>query len=182
MTTTYIALLRGINVGGKKKMPMADLRQLLEKSGYVNIRTYIQSGNILFEIAEQAYISQLESHLAKIIEDHFGFAVPVMVKSFTHWQEVVFRNPFLQKEDTMDHLYLTWLKAAPSSDVLQAADPDKYLPDRFYIQGDAVYVYCAGKYHESKLSNAFFEKQLDVTATTRNWKTVVKLQDMALGN
>ena len=176
--TNYIAILRGINVGGRRKILMANLRKLFQGSGFDDIQTYIQSGNVLFTaVEEDAY--KLSLSIEDQIRSKYGFEVPVIIRTVNEIEQAVSNNPFLKKDIEIERLYLTFLKETPTAEKLTAIKSFDYTPDTFEIIGKDVFGFCAGKYSETKYSNQFFEKQLSVQATTRNWKTVLKLLEMA---
>ena len=175
---TLIALLRGINVGGKRKILMGDLRTLLSKNGYSEIRTYIQSGNILLESDPEKEVEKIGIHIQGLIEKTYGFIVPIVVLPAENLKKAYVENPFeIPASDTVS-LHLTILQSVPDPALVKAiADVDAGA-DRFIIKKQFVYLRCEGKYHKSKLTNNFFEKKLAVPATTRNWRTVEKLIEM----
>ena len=171
-----IAILRGINVGGRRRILMADLKLLLKNLGFQNLKTYIQSGNVLFDTNESLTNIEIADRMEKAILDKYGFVVPVVVIDAKNLEELVENNPFYkQKEVDITRLHLTFLKEKPSQDNYLKATSYSFEPDKFVIQDKAVFIFCAGKYHQSKLTNTFFEKKLQVAASTRNWKTVLKL-------
>lgn len=174
----YIALLRGINVGGHKKILMADLKQLLKKYGFKNITTYIQSGNIIFETAitnKQEIIALIEN----AIQQKYGFEVPVILKTVEEYKQAVANNPFYKNNEDINTLHLTFLSTLPSNEDKKLTNSYNFAPDKFIILNDYIYLYIAGKYHETKLSNKFFETKLKLQTTTRNWKTVLKLLELS---
>jgi len=180
--TQYIAILRGINVGGKRKIRMADLKELFAGMGFKEISTYIQSGNVLFSSAKAEDTTALGDKLEQAIAKSFGFDVPVIVRTVKELQQAVANNPFYSSPDSdIERLHLTFLKTAPEATQLDVINQINHSPDQFNIIGNHAFVYCSGRYSESKLTNAFFEKKLKVPATTRNWKTVLKLLDLARG-
>lgn len=170
-----IAILRGINVGGKRKILMADLKSLCEKLNWENVKTYIQSGNVIFN--SDSANAELEDELEKAIAESFGFQVPVIVRTVQELQSAIDQNPFISQE--INQLHLTFLKQKPSDDALLKISGYNYEPDQFKIEDKEVFIFCSGKYHKSKLSNNFFEKKLNTGATTRNWKTVLKLLELS---
>ncbi len=183
----YIAILRGINVGSGRKVPMADLKKLCESLGLKNVQTYIQSGNLVFELAQPEPIAELEVRLQKAYSETFGFEIPVLIRTAEEWAESIARNPFLKEENTdIDRLHLTCLKELPSPELLEKIRTFQYLParqahgepDRDEIIGREVFVYCANGYGKTKFTNSFFESKLKTLATTRNWRTVMKLNEM----
>jgi uncharacterized protein (DUF1697 family) len=172
-----IGILRGINVGGKRKILMSDLKLLCEELGLINITTYIQSGNLIFN-SEKSNL-ELENELEKAIAEKYGFDVLVIVLSKEELDNSIRNNPFTNKEVDIQQLHLTFLKEKPSKENIEIALKFNYEPDKFIINNKDIYVFCNGKYHESKLSNNFFEKHLKVGATTRNWKTILQLSELS---
>ncbi len=173
--TRYVAILRGINVGGKRKILMADLRQLFRDLKFEDITTYIQSGNVGFSLKNDKTISALEEKIEMAILKKFEFEVPVVVRTSKDIKETILLNPYLKENIEIERLHLTFLKELPTSENLALANSFDFSPDRFKIIGQLAFAYCHGKFHESKLSGTFFESKLKVKATTRNWKTVLKL-------
>lgn len=171
-----IAILRGINVGGKRKILMADLKSMCEKLGLKNVKTYIQSGNLIFNSDRQN--SELENDLEKAITEKFGFDVPVVVRTEKQLEVSIKNNPFFDQDTDIKQLHLTFLKEKPNKENVDKTLTYNYEPDEFQINDKDIFIFCSGKYHESKLTNNFFEKQLKVGATTRNWKTVMKLSEL----
>ncbi|OKL50307.1 DUF1697 domain-containing protein [Boudabousia marimammalium] len=177
MTETKIAILRGINLGATRKILMQDLRSLCEGLGWTEVRTYIQSGNIIFTSHDE--LSDLEDTLEQAILEKYGFEVPVIVRDAAEFTESCSRNPLLELTDDHGHLYLTTLKTEPDqeniAEVLAADTGD----DRLAIAGRYIFVYAKGSYHQTKLTNTFFERKLKVACTTRNWKTTLKLIELS---
>ncbi len=171
-----IAILRGINVGGKRKILMADLKSMCEKLGLKNVTTYIQSGNLIFNSDKPN--SELENDLEKAITKKYGFDVPVIVRKDKELENSIDNNPFFDKVADIKQLHLTFLKEKPKKENIEKVLTFNYEPDKFKIEDKDVFIFCTGKYHESKLTNNFFEKQLKVDTTTRNWKTVLKLNEL----
>ena len=177
----YVVLLRGINVGTGRKVPMTDLKKLCESLGLKNVQTYIQSGNLVFELAQLEPISTLETRLQKVFSEAFGFEIPVLIRTSEEWADSIAKNPFLNEENVdIDRLHLTCLKEMPSPELLEKIKTFQYLPDRYEIVGRDVFIFCAAGYGTSKLVNSFFESKLKTQATTRNWKTVMKLNEMII--
>ncbi len=175
----FIAILRGINVGTGRKVPMADLRKLCESLGLQQVQTYIQSGNLVFELSSPELIPELEARLQKAFSEAFGFVIPVLIRTSEEWTNLIAQNPFLKEENVdIERLHLTCLKELPSPELLEKIKTFQYLPDRYEIIGRDVFIFCAAGYGTSKLVNSFFESKLKTSATTRNWKTVMKLNEM----
>ncbi|MDO6436779.1 DUF1697 domain-containing protein [Cyclobacterium sp. 1_MG-2023] len=175
-----IAILRGINVGGKRKILMVDLKSLFEEIGYSEISTYIQSGNVIFTSADKADEKEMANRIEKAIEEKFGFEVPVIVRTAKDLQKTLSNNPYY-KDGEMDisPLHITFLAQNPTSENLDKIKTFDFPPDKYTIEGKDVFIYCEGKYHQSKLTNNFFENKLKVKATTRNLKTVKKLCELS---
>jgi len=172
----YISILRGINVGGNRKILMKDLKSLYEGLGFAEVETYIQSGNVVFESEQN---TDLEEKIQQSIAKTFGFDVPVIIRTADEWAKSIVNNPFWKEKDAdTDRLHLTCLKEVPSPELIEKIKMFQYLPDRCEIIGKDVFIFCAAGYGTSKLTNPFFESKLKVQATTRNWKTVMKLHEM----
>jgi uncharacterized protein (DUF1697 family) len=175
----YISILRGINVGGNRKILMKDLKSLIESLGFLNVETYIQSGNVIFESDQKCSNAKLEEKIQQAIAESFGFDIPVFVRSAEEWTESIANNPFWkEKNGDIDRLHLTCLKEVPSPELLEKIKLFQYLPDRYEVIGKDVFIFCAAGYGSSKLTNPFFESKLKTSATTRNWKTVMKLHEL----
>ena len=173
---TYIALLRGINVGGQKKVLMAELRKLLSDSGLKEVETYIQSGNVIFKSPEED-IQKLELEIHEAIKIHFGFEVPILVKTPEDLQHVFDNCPFSEEKKT--NSYFTLLYTVPDKDLMDDVAKISYPNEAFFITNDCIYFYCSTGYGKAKYNNNFFERKLKTTATARNYKTMVKLIAMS---
>lgn len=174
-STRLIAVLRGINVGGHRKIKMAELRDRLTARGLRNIQTYIQSGNLVFDSATQP--SDLELQLHDWILEDFGHQVPTLVRTAKYLQKVVSNNPFAELD--LSKLCVTLLSSKPRKKDLTAIESLDFGDDQFVVQGDVVYLHCPNGYARTKLTNGFFETRLNVSATSRNWKTVNRLIQMS---
>lgn len=168
----YISILRGINVGGKRKILMKDLKALFEQLECSNVETYIQSGNVIFD-SKQTNHKKLEDKIELAITLAYGFDVPVMVRSAEAWHAIYKNNPY-SKED-INKLHIVFLNGGPSEEQSTSIDAIKYLPDLFSINSSHIYLCCNGNYRDTKLTNKLFEKKLGIKATTRNWKTFLAL-------
>jgi uncharacterized protein (DUF1697 family) len=177
---TYISILRGINVSGQKKIEMAGLKDLYEQLSFKDVSTYIQSGNIVFK-SDERRTDQLVEQLEQAISKKYKFHVPVIIRSLEELNTVIASNPFT-KDNSIDieKLHVTFLREAPEKTRLESIQTTAYSPDRFIAGAEEIFVYCPGGYGNTKLNNNFFENKLKVTATTRNWKTVNKLAEMAV--
>jgi uncharacterized protein (DUF1697 family) len=174
---TYIALLRGINVGGYKKVPMAELRELLTKTGLKNVKTYIQSGNVIFQSSKED-IRTLETEIKKAILDHFGFDVSVLVRTRTQLNTIFDNCPF--PEEKKVNSYFAMLSKIPNKDLVKEAYEKIYENEEYVILNDCLYFYCANGYGNAKFNMNHFERKLEIAATSRNYKTMVKLLALSI--
>lgn len=204
MAKKQVALLRGINVAGKNKIKMFELRAALENAGLLNVQTYLQSGNIIFESEVVPKVATkneantnangngkadvLQTRLAEKIRDcircRFDLEVPVLVVSGSDFQRIKDHNPFLTEENSQseiqpEYLHVTFFEQKPSATkITEMQLPQESGADRFVISSKEVFLYCPGGYGKTKLNNSFFERKLSVQCTTRNWKTVNALCKM----
>ena len=156
---------------------MTDLKSLFEGLGFRNVRTYIQSGNVIFESNEEKNLNYI---VQQKISENYNFQVPVVIRSVHEMESVLNNNPFLRETDIDESkLHVTFLEVPPLKEHIKRTEAFNYEPDRFIISGKEVYLYCPNGYGRTKLNNTFFENKLKVTATTRNWNTVKKLSEMA---
>ncbi|MBO0330556.1 DUF1697 domain-containing protein [Muricauda sp. CAU 1631] len=177
MENTYIALLRGINVSGQKKIKMADLRLVLKENGLKNVKTYIQSGNIIFD-SDLVDRNKLEEIMSSSILEHFGFHVPALILQKGDVEQILKANAFLSEAEE-DKLYYVLLKNVPKEELVEQFNQLQVETERFWITDTCVYLFCKNGYGRAKLNNNFVEKKLKVEATTRNHKTMLKLLEMA---
>jgi uncharacterized protein (DUF1697 family) len=174
---TYIALLRGINVSGHKKIKMPELKAMFETLSFTNVRTYIQSGNVVFESNSA---EDLESKISAKIQEQFGFEVSVICRTSEEMEQVIARNPFATMVGfEPEKLYVTFLQQAPSEEKLEALSALSFGSEKYSVSGQEIYVYCFNGYGNTKLDNALFERKLKVIASSRNWRTVNKLIEMS---
>ncbi len=173
---TFISILRGINVGGNRIVPMKELKSLYEDMGFKDVITYIQSGNVIFEANK---VSKLPDKIETKIKEKFQLEVPVIIRSVEEMRAAIAANPFIeQKGIDITKLHITFLEDIPKKTELENIKKYDYPPDKFIIINMEVYLYCPNGYGTSKLTNNFFENKLKVKATTRNWKTVNKLVEL----
>lgn len=168
----YIVLLRGINVSGKNKLPMAELRNLLNDLGFKNVQTYIQSGNIILES------EKLKSEICKIIEngilDKFGYDVPVIIRTIPEWEKVIESYHFSTKNEKI--VAFSFLNKVPEETIIEIKNIGE---DKYKVDNDVVYLNCPSGFGKTKLTNNTIEKKLKVIATTRNLRTTLKLLELA---
>lgn len=172
---TYIALLRGINVSGQKKIPMAELRQLMDDSGYKNVKTYIQTGNIIFRTEDS--VSESTKKIADAIKAHFNFDVPVFVIEPSHIQQVLDECPFEDAKKVKS--YFSLLYATPDETIASELNELSYPNEEFLVTDKCIYFFSAIGYGRTKFNNNFFERKLKVTATARNYNTMMKLLSLS---
>lgn len=175
-----VALLRGINVGGKNKLPMADLTRIFDAVGCAAVRTYIQSGNVVFEAPEEG-LADLAGAISARISADFGLAVPVVMRTADDLAVVASTNPFLQASVDIEALHVGFLSGSPSGDRLSSLDPGRSHPDAFAVLGREIFLNCPDGLARTKLTNDYFDRKLGVVSTLRNWRTVLKLLEMASG-
>jgi len=168
----YVGLLRGINVGGKNPVPMADLRALIESLGFSDVRTLIQSGNVTFWAPSPVRPATIEAALA----DRFGFYIPVVLRTVPALARVLGANPFPATEPT--RLHVGFMATAPPARVVDGLDASVHLPEEFAIRGCDVYLHLPGGMGRAKLP-AYLDRQLGIPTTIRNWNTVTKLAEVA---
>jgi len=176
---TYISLLRGINVSGQKKIKMEELKRSYESLGFTGVRTYIQSGNVIFN-TPQSDTLQLSKKIEEEIKDEFGFQVTVLLRSPDDLNKIISGNPFLKNENIdVSKLHVTFLQSVPAKHVLSSMKKVESGADKFYISDREIYIYCPNRYGRTKLTNTYFEKVLSIAATTRNWNSVNNLSELA---
>lgn len=175
---TYIAILRGINVSGKNKIRMADLKEKLAALDFQNIRTYIQSGNVVFEYQQSAQ-GELKQQIEDEIFRAYGIRVPVIVLTVPELSDIVSNNPFIPGNAERDKLHVTFLSEKPEQEYLDKLGQHAGSADELIVRDKTIYLYCPNGYGRTKLTNTFFEQKLKITATTRNWKTSNKLIELA---
>src|SRR6266571_1470483 len=174
----YIAMLRGINVGGRKTIKMEHLRALCSSLGFRNVETYVQSGNIVFQTSIENPAA-LSKRIGETILHSFGFDAPVIVRTSKEMRNVIANNPFL-KEKGIDSskLHFTFLSETAQKGSVKKLESLATSQDRFHLAAREIYLHCPSGYGRTKLSNNAIEKALLVKATTRNWKTTNTLFEM----
>jgi len=167
-----IALLRGVNVGGNKKVPMARLRELMEELGYSDVQTYVQSGNVVFSGRQRS-----EKHLESALEQTFGFPVPVVLRTRDELAKVVRANPF-GRVATDPSKYVVVFCAEKAKVALEAAD---FAPEQFAVEGTEIYLWLPAGMAGSELAKLLAAKPIGTKSTARNWRTVETLLVLADG-
>ncbi|GAA0711784.1 DUF1697 domain-containing protein [Aquimarina litoralis] len=178
---TYVALLRGINVGGHNKIKMVDLKVALLSAGFESVTTYIQSGNIVFKAGSED-IKELQEKIKKVIQKNFGLEISVVVLTQETLQKVLAKNPFEERfskdETELKKLYFMIFCNAPNENAIIELNKLSVVPEEFIITPDVIYLYAANGYGKTKLHNNFFEKKLGNKSTARNLKTLSKLLEI----
>ena len=175
----FIALLRGINVGGKKAIKMDPLRACFDQLGFTKVKTHLQSGNVVFECAN-ASSTPLRQKIEQAVLGEFGFAVPILLRTSKRFAEIVAGNPFLEQPEIDDSkLHVTFLSDNPPQNAPALLRPLANTSEQLCIIGKEIYLYCPDGYGNTRLSNTAIEKKLSVCATTRNWNTVNTLYSMS---
>jgi len=174
---TTIALLRGVNVGGHNKVPMADLRAALEDVGYADVRTYVQSGNVV--LRSRAGAKKVAADVHEAIEERFHLDIPVIARTVVQLKDIAAHNPFLRPDaDPSRHLLVGFLDGIPAKAKVKALDPHRAAPEELRVRGTEVYFWCPDGWGTSKVSNGL-EKALGTAMTARNWRTITTLLEMA---
>ena len=174
---TWVALLRGINVGGANKLAMSDLRELVTSLGHTAVSTYIQSGNLVLT-TPRSDRSELSAEISSAIGQAHGLAVTVVLRSPAELRAALAANPFTTDTET-SRVLITFLSGRPSSASAARLQPDRFAPDRFELRGSELYGYYANGAGRSKMTLDYFEKQLGVRGTARNLNTVSKLIELS---
>jgi uncharacterized protein (DUF1697 family) len=174
---TYVSLLRGINVSGRNRIPMADLRALYEALGHQVVSTYVQSGNVVSNSSTRS-ADTVAREIERAITDDLGLDVTVLVRTPAQLAKVVAANPLVQGGVDPTKLHVTFLASKPARAQVDALNGRRYAPDEFAVVGDTVYLLCPNGYGRTKINNGYFERTLGMAATTRNWKTVNQLLEL----
>jgi uncharacterized protein (DUF1697 family) len=174
----YIALLRGINVGGNKKIKMGDLRDLLTANGFKNVKTYIQSGNVAFENTTET-VADLGDKMMNLIQEKYGFEVKIILKTAIEIKKITNDIPdFVLQDLPLNFVFAILLDSIPQKEKVEVFLVQDFSPDKIAIQNDVVYLACPNGISNSKFGTNIIEKQLKVSSTARNFKTMQKLITM----
>lgn len=174
----YVALLRGINVAGQKKIKMVELTKLFEGLKFKNVQTYIQSGNVVFEYHEWK-TEPLVAAIEKAIQKACNFEVSVILRTEKDWPKVIKSNPFLKKKGIDEaRLYVAFLRDSITRKNFPELEVYRKNKEELVVAGREIYLHYPAGFGTTKLTNQVFEKKLETVATTRNWNTLNALQEM----
>ena len=175
--TTYAALLRGVNLGARNRIRMPELRELVEGLGCTDVSTYVQSGNVVFRSDRTA--GSLAMAIEKRIRSEVGLDVTVVIRTRSQLERLVAGSPFGWPKRTENTLFVTFLAGKPDPKRARSLREESFEPERFDLAGEDVYLFVPNGYGRSRLNNALLERRLGVAATTRNWRTVTALAELA---
>ncbi|HVS10249.1 MAG TPA: DUF1697 domain-containing protein [Planctomycetota bacterium] len=175
--SVYVALLRGINVGGKNVLPMAALAEIFSRTGCADVRTYIQSGNIVFT-ASSEMAERIPGLVPTRIAERFGIRPPIVLRSSAELRRAAAANPFLKAGAAPDSLHVAFLADLPHRARRSALDPRRSPGDSFALRGRELYLHLPNGTARTKLTNAYIDSTLGTTSTLRNWRTVLKLLEL----
>ncbi|MBS0196970.1 MAG: DUF1697 domain-containing protein [Planctomycetes bacterium] len=176
----YVALLRGINVGGKNRIAMKDLSAIFASAGASDVRTYIQSGNVVYA-ADATTAAGVAKAVTSAIQTKLGLSIPVVTRNANEFEAAMAANPFLAAGADPEALYLGLLADTPSKQCVAALDPQRSPGDRFAVIGREFYLHLPNGVAKSKLTNAYFDSTLRTVSTVRNWRTATALAEMLRG-
>lgn len=174
----HVALLRGINLG-RRRIPMKDLARIFEEAGCADVRTYIQSGNVVYR-AGAALARRIPDLVQAAIAEGYGFDAPVVTRTAAEIAAIVRANPYADKAAAEPKsVHVAFLKDRPVARAVSALDPDRSPPDSFVVRGREIYLHYPNGAGRSKLTNPWFDARLRTVSTSRNWRTVTTLEEMA---
>lgn len=172
-----VALLRGINVGGKNVLPMKELAAMFAKAGCGEVATYIQSGNVVFSATDKV-AAGLGGVIEEQVEKQFGLRVPVVLRTAVEMDRAIRDNPFLKAGAREEMLHVSFLADLPGTAMIAGLDAGRSAPDEFAVVGREIYLHLPNGAARTKLTNAYFDSKLKTVSTMRNWRTVLKLAEM----
>lgn len=176
---TFIALLRGINVSGKNKIKMVELKQLFLDNGFCEITTYIQSGNVIFS-SEEIDTSKIENKLVTEVKNKFGYSIKVLVLKKKELETAFRSNPFITESDfDFKKTCATFVDKIPTEDGIEKVRALAAKDELLFFKNKTIYLYCPNGFGRTKLSNNNIENKLKVSATSRNWNTITKLVELS---
>ncbi len=173
----YVALLRGINLGGYNKLPMKDLTAMFADAGCKDVKTYIQSGNVVFR-APATLMKKLPDAITAAIEKKFGYKIPVVMRSAEEVTLAVQSNPFLKSVEDLKTLHVGFLMHLPKPEHVAGLDPQRSAGDAYHVLNREVYFHLPNGFAKTKLTSAYFDSRLKTVITSRNWATVQQILAM----
>lgn len=173
---TWVALLRGINVGGNTRVPMKELKPMFEEAGCDNVRTYIQSGNVVFD-APSTLAAEIPALIATQVKEKLGVKTFLIVRDEKEMRQTIAGNPFAHLDAPHTSVAVAFLDEAPKEGTVEYQDADESVPDKVVVSGRDVYLFLPNGFSGTKLNPKFFTKGLG-NGTTRNWRTITKLMAM----
>lgn len=177
ISSRHVALMRGINVGGKNMLPMKELVKMFVKAGCGDVTTYIQSGNVVFSATDKV-VGGLGGVIMKQVGEQFGLRIPVVLRTAAEIDAVIRGNPFLKAGASEEMLHVCFLADGPGKDLVAGLDAGRSAPDAFAVMGREIYMQLVNGVSGTKLTNAYFDSKLKTVSTMRNWRTVLKLAEM----
>ena len=177
----HVALLRGVNVGGKNMVPMQELAEMFASAGCSDVRTYIQSGNLIFRAAP-SLLGGLPDRITKQIEERFGCRIPVILRTAKQLGDTIRNNPFAKAGADEKRLHVYFLSGVPKTQDVGKLDDGRSAPDAFIVHNQEIYLHLPNGMGRTKLTNAYFDSKLATTSTARNWRTVLKLFEFMKGS
>jgi uncharacterized protein (DUF1697 family) len=177
--TTFVVMLRSVNVSGRNRLPMEDLRGLVVKAGLAEVQTYVQSGNVV--CAGRGPSAAVARAIEEQMDADLGWSVPAIVRSRTELRNALEAMPFPVDDHEPKTLHVTFMSRAPAPGAVESLDAEagRFGEDRAVVVGRDVFLLCPGGYGVTKLNNGFLERRLGTVATTRSWRTVTTLAGMA---
>jgi uncharacterized protein (DUF1697 family) len=176
----YVALLRGVNVGGKNKIAMKSLAALFSDARCRRVETYIQSGNVVFS-ADATTAAKAVAAICSAIRQQFGFQTQIVLRSRNEMERIEGANPYFKAGMPLDQLHVSFLADAPAAERVALLDPNRSPPDQFTLSGGEIYLYLPNGGGSTKLTNAYFDSKLKTFSTVRNWRTIQKLLEIMRG-
>ena len=176
----YLALFRGVNVGGKNKLLMKDLAAIFNEAGCQEVQTFIQSGNVIFSYPTKR-IEALQVLVCSEIEKRFAFQTQMIVRSCDQLRKIAEGNPFAQENGSENMLHVLFLAGPVNEGGVQKLDPSRSPPDEFIVSGQEIFLRIPNGAGNTKLTNAYFDSKLSAVSTGRNWRTVKRLNELMAG-
>ena len=177
-TETHVALLRGINVGGRNRIPMARLVDIFESAGYTRVRTYIQSGNVVFD-APSGAIAQIPTRMSALLKEQLALDVQTVARTASEFEQIVMANPFLSAHDPdLFALHVGFLSDRPSTDQVAAIDRRRSPPDECVPHDRELYLRCPNGLARTRFTTTYLDRTFGTTTTIRSWRTTLVVLDL----